>query len=447
MRKEQFLSLCILFAFGCNKDVCDLPADQCHTYNNEENCEQTLIASSQVAADVNQYLHPIQDSDPERGFEDLEALGNLVGDTPLVGLGEATHGTLEFFQMKDRIFRHLVTNHGFNAFGFEATWGGALYVNDYIINGVGSAEVAMQKMQFWTWYTEEVKALIGWMHDYNLTKPVGEKIYFYGFDMQSGIEERYWIDKYLEEYLPDIKQEVLTPIDNFLSVANFSEYPNISLSTQQEFKSKLNNSKQLFEDNEDELVQSSSQKEYDLIAYAFEILLQFEDILDSSSGFSRDYYMAVNSRWIRSYIGGNAKVALWAHNGHITKRGTYASQGFYLAESEADRYKAIGFSFSKGKFQAIGSVGTLTTNNTVAEPDCESGNQVLSLTEADNFYLIFNEMDPEGLSFEYFNKYNSYLSIGALFNPNAYDPYRRYIQAEAYDILVHFDSTVSAIPL
>ena len=447
MRKFFALFICILSIIACDKDVCDLPPEQCHIYTNEDNCETQLEEAEIIAADLNQYLHPITDSDPERDFEDLAALGNLVGETQFLGLGEATHGSLEFFQMKDRVFRQLVIEHEFNAIGFEATWGGALYVNDYIINGVGSAESAIEKMQFWTWSTQEVKALIEWMHDYNLTQDENEKIFFFGFDMQSGIEERYWINKYLEENLPDIKQLVITPINDFISVANFSSYSNLDANTQQNYRTGLVEAKNLFEDNKDDLVQSSSQKEYDLIAYAFEILIQFEDILDSSSGFSRDYYMAINSTWIQSYLGEASKVALWAHNAHVTKKGIFVSQGSFLQDTHGEKYKCIGFSFSKGSFRAINSAGQLNEFNFIPEPECDSGNQVLNFAEANNYYLIFDEMDKEGLSYNYFNKYNSYLSVGSLYNPNSFSPYYRYIQTEAYDALIYFNQSTAAIPL
>lgn len=447
MRKFLALSFCIFCFIACDKDVCDLSPEQCHTYTEEDNCEEILVQAEEIVEDLNQYIHPIADSDPERDFDDLKDIGNFVGDTPFVGLGEATHGSLEFFQMKDRIFRQLVTEHGFNAIGFEATWGGALYVNDYVVNGLGSAEAAIEKMQFWTWSTQEVKALVEWMHDYNLTQPADQKIYFYGFDMQSGVEERYWINKYLEEHMPDLVQSITTPIDNFNSVASFSGYSNLDLNTQQSYRNGLQDARLLFIDNKDELIQSSSQKEYDLIAYAFEILLQFEDILDSNSGFSRDYYMALNSTWIQSYIGQSSKVALWAHNAHVTKKGIFVSQGSFLQDTHGDDYKCIGFSFSMGRFRAINSAGNLNGFNFIPEPECDSGNKVFSTADAINYYLIYDEMDQEGLSYDYFDNYNSYLSVGSLYNPNSFSPYYRYKQTEAYDALIYFNSSTAAIPL
>src|SRR5262245_17273066 len=75
------------------------------------------------------------------GFADLQPLKRILADTRVVGLGEATHGTREFFQFKHRMVEFLVREMNFNVFAIEANYSGCLKVNDYVTGGkVGRAE-------------------------------------------------------------------------------------------------------------------------------------------------------------------------------------------------------------------------------------------------------------------------------------------------------------------
>ena len=78
-------------------------------------------------------------------------LVDMVGDAHLVALGEATHGTREFFQLKHRILELLVRERGFNVFAIEATMPEAFAVNDYVLTGRGDPAKALAGLYFWTW--------------------------------------------------------------------------------------------------------------------------------------------------------------------------------------------------------------------------------------------------------------------------------------------------------
>jgi len=126
-------------------------------------------------------LSPNQTND----LDELLPLAPLLKDKKVVGMGEATHGTREFFNIKAKMFKFLATYCGYRVFTIEATYGGTLKVNDYVLYGKGDVLSAMRGMGYWTWDTEEVKELIEWMRAYNTGKPENEKLKFYGFDPQS----------------------------------------------------------------------------------------------------------------------------------------------------------------------------------------------------------------------------------------------------------------------
>ena len=107
--------------------------------------------------------HPLETEDPERPFSDLGPVQEAIGTARVVGLGEGTHGTREFFRMKDRIFRYLVEEQGFDAFAIEASWPEANRINEYVRTGVGDPRALLSGLYFWTWNVESVLALIEWM--------------------------------------------------------------------------------------------------------------------------------------------------------------------------------------------------------------------------------------------------------------------------------------------
>ena len=128
--------------------------------------------------------HAIRLSTPEagHGFDDLQPLKTVIGSARIVSLGEATHGTREFFQLKHRMLEFLVTEMGFTIFSIEANMPEAYRLNDHVLNGAGDPARLLKGMYFWTWDTEEVLAMIRWMHEFNQSGK--GRVEFTGFDMQ-----------------------------------------------------------------------------------------------------------------------------------------------------------------------------------------------------------------------------------------------------------------------
>ncbi len=87
-------------------------------------------------------------AEPGGDYADLMPLEQIIGNARVVALGEATHGTREFFQMKHRILEFLVREMGFTTFGIEATWAEANRVNDYVHTGVGDPAVLLSNLYF-----------------------------------------------------------------------------------------------------------------------------------------------------------------------------------------------------------------------------------------------------------------------------------------------------------
>jgi erythromycin esterase-like protein len=126
---------------------------------------------------------PLKTVEAGNGFADMEPLGKVVGDARIVALGEATHGTREFFQLKHRMIEYLATQKGFTIFSIEANMPEAYRLNKFVLEGEGDPKQLLKGMYFWTWNTEEVLDMILWMREFN--KSGKGRIEFTGFDMQT----------------------------------------------------------------------------------------------------------------------------------------------------------------------------------------------------------------------------------------------------------------------
>jgi erythromycin esterase-like protein len=140
-------------------------------------------------------------AEPGHGFEDLEPLRDMIGDARIVGLGECTHGTKEFFQMKHRIVEFLASEMGFTIFSIEANMPEAYRVDDYVSKGEGDPEELISGMYFWTWSTLEVLDMVEWMRQFNASGR--GRIQFTGFDMQKPDVAMEIVQSFLEDVDPD----------------------------------------------------------------------------------------------------------------------------------------------------------------------------------------------------------------------------------------------------
>ncbi len=132
---------------------------------------------------IHEHAIPLTTVEAGHGFVDMQRLKKTVGDARIVALGEATHGTREFFQLKHRMIEFLASQKGFTIFSIEANMPEAYRLNDFVLNGKGDPKELLKGMYFWTWNTQEVLDLILWMREFN--KSGKGHIEFTGFDMQT----------------------------------------------------------------------------------------------------------------------------------------------------------------------------------------------------------------------------------------------------------------------
>src|SRR5690554_4390660 len=119
----------------------------------------------------------------------LNQLIAVAGEKKLVMLGEASHGTHEYYYWRDQISRRLIEDHGFNFIAVEGDFASLYQLNRYIKNKEGAENSArevllkLERWPTWMWANEEVVTLAEWLRNYNDKLSQSHKIGFYGMDV------------------------------------------------------------------------------------------------------------------------------------------------------------------------------------------------------------------------------------------------------------------------
>lgn len=146
---------------------------------------------------------------PLRGTrEDYDALMDLIGDAHYVLIGEASHGTHEFYRERARITRRLVEDKGFCAVAVEADWPDAYRVNRYVRGLDGDSEGSealgdFKRFPTWMWRNADVLEFVEWLRAHNDAQDDAAKVGFYGLDLYSLHASAEAVIQYLERVDPE----------------------------------------------------------------------------------------------------------------------------------------------------------------------------------------------------------------------------------------------------
>ncbi len=155
-----------------------------------------------IAALIREAAEPIADI----GDVELGPLLDRIDRSKVVLLGEATHGTSEFYQMRARITRELITKRGFTIVAVEADWPDAARVDRYVRHGPAAKErhPAFSRFPTWMWRNAEVHEFVEWLRFWNADPPdPARRAGFYGLDLYSLFTSIGAVLRYLDEVDPD----------------------------------------------------------------------------------------------------------------------------------------------------------------------------------------------------------------------------------------------------
>lgn len=293
---------------------------------------------------------PIASTDPTASDGDLAFILDALKDREIIAVGEATHGSKEFFTLKHRLFRLLCEKSDVKIFGLEESYAAGLLVNDYIQgrSALKATDVVM-KMSF-MWRTKEMKDLIEWMKNYNDDISHIEKITFFGFDLHGPHRAAQWLSAYFEKtdtaYLREIKP--------FLHEFENMTYPKEKMGEKEFAKhiSRITGIRSMLKTNKAKYEELAGADRWMEADHVLECLSQYTDTYRSGDVdfFKRDPYMSSNIKWMHDLKPGRNRMMLWAHNEHVASGGSLPSMGKLVKQEFGDKFYNIGFVFNEGEY-------------------------------------------------------------------------------------------------
>ncbi len=401
MKRVGEVLLVLILLGGCSDDGPSIPTDtQLETQSLNESI--TSLATSPLS---------LEDSE-------LRYFDNLFQSARIVALGEATHGTSEFFSMKFRLFRYMVENHGYRVFSIEADMGESIFINNYIHHGQGDlTQIMNEKMLFWTWKTREVLEMIEWMRQYNESASDEEKLWYVGVDAQFTEYQHGWLKEYLEAHdvtLYKAHQDVLEQIDQI----GFDGFGQLS---EMQFEDIITNLELFlagFDQARERLAEASSDLEFEIhkrlvVSLIQTVTSQYRGAI--GEGYQRDLAMAENLKWVVGLDDNRSKSAFWAHNEHIRNNGGRVGEIMRKTIGFIE-YAAVGFSFGEGWFQAYdGRTGVVPQE--LATSLEGSLNELFASASSENFSLIFNHASTSPELLTSISLVTHFLVIGCCYTP------------------------------
>ncbi len=434
-----------------------------------------LVIPPEAVEWLQNHAVPFDTAEPGNGCEDLQPLLEMIGDARVVALGEATHGTHEFFAMKHRILECLVTEKEFSIFAMEAGWGEANRINAYINGGrnpIGSVSILGG---------DEIWDLIDWMRQYNEKPSNTEKLSFRGFDMQWGDLIVDDLLAYLNVVDPGRVGAVEEDLGCFLThVKSYSANPNGPLYSQagEEIQSLcrqgLQNIHGMFQEHQVAYELASSSAEFIEARYLVTLLMQNEQLMAAATSdmalfyepFNvRDRFMADNVSWILNNAGPEARMVVWAHNGHVTPAGCrwiwtdeagnqtdagpMVPMGMHLQKNYGGDLVVVGFGFATGSFNASGYSSEKDTFvgwnvYSIESPLPNSHETYLLAANLPRFILDLRSMRIDPLLGGWFREPRSLTNFGMSYvvdDPSANASL--IVLPDEFDILIFFEQTTA----
>ena len=146
---------------------------------------------------------------PLAGLRDLDGLVRRSSGCELVAIGEASHGTHEFYTWRARLSIRLIEEQGYNWIGVEADWPDCWRINRWVKGqsgldvGVHSMLAGFERWPTWMWANEEVAGFLDWLRGWNMERPLAERVGFYGLDVYSLWDSLRETMGWLEERVPE----------------------------------------------------------------------------------------------------------------------------------------------------------------------------------------------------------------------------------------------------
>ena len=396
---------------------------------------------------------------------DLAPLLDLIGDARFVLLGEATHGTSEFYTWRTEISKRLIQDRGFSFIAVEGDWPDCYRVNRYVKameRSGGSAEAvlhAFERWPTWMWANREVIDLVDWMRAYNHSRDTERRVGFYGLDVYSLWDSMRGVTEFLQRVDPELAAAAKRAYRCFEPYAeDVQEYARatalVPTSCEDEAVSVLRdlraNAPQFADDGRESFFNAEQNA---LVARNAERYYRTMVRGGSASWNVRDYHMVETLDRLVAHHGPASKAIVWEHNTHVgdARFTDMASAGMInvgqLARQAHEREGVVlvGFGTHRGTVIAAEEWGAPMERLPVPPARAGSFESAMHDGTGGNALLLFDDSaDVLGL-----DEPIGHRAIGVVYDPNheRWGNYVPTIMPRRYDAFLYLDETHAVAPL
>ena len=395
--------------------------------------------------------------------KDFDALLADLDDRPIAMLGEASHGTHEYYTWRTALSKRLIEEKGFRFIAVEGDWPDCYKINRYVKgypdtgDSVHAVLRGFDRWPSWMWANWEVAALAEWLREWNSHRPMEERVGFYGLDVYSLWDSMRTLQEYLEGEDPALAKAIRGALRCFEPYEdNEHAYARASL-TEHNCRDRvlelLREVRHKAPQYSDDPEASFSAEQNALIAVNAESYYRSMMSFDNESWNVRDRHMMETLRRLMSFHGREAKGIVWEHNTHIgDARATSMRQAGMinigqLAREEygVNRVYLCGFGSYQGTVIAGEEWGAPHEEMVVPEAREGSIEHRLHHESTRTRYLLFNGEDSRSL----YDKSIHHRAIGVVYDPDRerYGNYVPSVMALRYDAFIYIDQTQALHPL
>jgi erythromycin esterase-like protein len=422
--------------------------------------KERMTDEKEAVSSIKQWAYPLKSK------ADLQPLMDRIGDARIVMLGEASHGTHEYYTWRSHISKKLIEEKGFNFIAVEGDWPDCYRVNRFVkgydVKNKSAFEVLHEfnRWPTWMWANWEIVALSDWMQKHNTGLAANKKAGFYGLDVYSLWESMASIMRYLKKTDPSALKlaeeayQCFEPYrkDEGQSYARASQFvPELCemevVDLLKEIQKKLptynTDHENVFSAEQNALITVNAEKYYRAMIHG-----------GPHSWNVRDRHMADTMERLLKFHGENSKVIVWEHNTHIgdARATDMAGEGMYnigeLARTEHHDKGVVLVGFGSYKGTVIAGKSWGAKMHSIQMPDAKNGSWEYLLHSAgkENKLLIMEDFSGNDWFMEY---HIGHRAIGVVYNPQ-YEQYGNYVPTILplrYDAFIYLDETNSLHPL
>jgi erythromycin esterase-like protein len=444
--------------------------DKDYLFSSSEQDEGTFEQNdASTATLVKKLAHPISSK-----VSNYDPLMKMIGNARFVLLGEATHGTHEFYRERALITRRLIEEKGFDAVVLEADWTDAFRANEFV-HGISKDQTAEQSLASftrfpqWMWRNTDFRDLVISIRSHNdLGKSNISPAGIYGMDLYGLPKSAAAVIEYLKRVDPEAGNRAARRYACFDKYGDKPELYGYNVS-RDEKKSCEKQALEQFQEMETRfnnwLERPNRQRDEELFsAYQNARVVKNGEAyyrLSYKGNFStwnlRDTHMADTLqalvRYLDAVMGPNSKVVVWAHNTHqgdaqMTKMGESGeiNVGHLMRQAHGENSVLVGFTTFTGEVMAASEWGEKGKKMKVRPAIPGSYSRLFHETGIRNFLLIFrgNEQLTQELARPRLER-----AIGVIYKPET-ERQSHYFEArmsKQFDAVIHFDVTSAVKPL